>query len=306
MSVSFNIHFSNFNAMKSLSRPCFASINQATNQFRDDIFINHIEYLPFWQSAWDNEAQASLESHVMPENMTWDIAHEWWKFLLNVPYFSAMILDRPTTLKAMMHGFKVTSNAPSDRVMLTLFMFRAPQFQAGIVRSWHHLVTKFKCPKDVAFVTAFALNNTRYGNNVHTYSDESDVLQRFNPLTDEESTIIYPGYFSLKGAQLMLNRLLDEDYDTLMYAGEQELLRRSGRYERFPIRNRKALGRFFAKKQGCSHSTGNLQCIISNDILDNVFKKRHWQLHHMDLEAYKISDSQMNNIIELIGGSNAY
>ena len=299
MSVSFNVHLSDYRTLKYLSKPCFAAVNGATHNI-SHARLDYIEYLPFMQCKWDGDANKSIEKISMNESMDWDRAGQWWDYLLSLPYFANMVADRPDNHYAMQHGFKIRCNAPSDRVMLALFMFRAPQFQAGIVNTWCHIVDKFKCSKDVAFVLAFALNNTNYGARGYNYPDKDTYLQRFNPSTDEESSIIYPGYFSYTGAKLMLNRLLGDDFDTLMYAGEQEVMSNSNAYHRFPIRNKKALGRFFAKKQGCSYSTGNLQCIINNDILKLPPVKRHWQLHHQYGTNYILNDDQMRELIAMM------
>ena len=299
MSVSFNVHLSDYRTLRYLSKPCFASVNGATHNISHSR-LDKVEYLPFLQNKWDNDAGKTIEQRVMNDSMTWDNAYRWWDYLLSLRYFNNMIQDAPQNPKAMQHGFTVRCNAPSDRVMTTLFMLRAPQFQPGIVNTWCHIVDKFKCSKDVAFVLAFALNNTQYGSRAPNSSDPDSYLQRWYPGTDEESTIIYPGYFTYLGAKLMLNRLLHDDFDTLMYAGEQDIMASSNKYERFPIRNKKALGRFFTKKQGCSYSTGNLQCIIHNDILGLSQVKRHWQLHHLPHESYLISDNQMRDLIQLM------
>lgn len=300
MSVSFNVHLSDYRTLKYLSKPCFASVNGAVNGM-PHTRLDKIEYKPFLQNSWDNDAGKCIEQHIMTDSMTWDNAYRWWDYLLSLPYFKNMIQDAPNNPIAMKHGFTVRCNAPSDRVMTTLFMLRAPQFQAGIVNTWCHIVDKFKCSKDVAFVTAFALNNTQYGGRAFTTSDPSDYLQRWNPGTDEESSIIYPGYFTYVGAKLMLNRLLCDDFDIQMYRGQQDIMCDSNNYKRFPLRNKKALGRFFTKKQGCSYSTGNLQCIIHNDILDLTPVKRHWQLFHQPHSSHKLSDTQMTNLINMIG-----
>jgi len=299
MSVSFNVYLSDYRTLRYTSKPCFAAVNGATHGISHSK-LDYIEYLPFLQNTWDSDAQKCIEKLRMNESMDWDRAYRWWDYLLSLPYFANMVADRPDNLYAMQHGFKVRCNAPADRVMLTLFMFRAPQFQAGIVNTWCHIVDKFKCSKDVAFVLAFALNNTNYGARSYSYENRDVYLQRYNPSTDEESSIIFPGYFSYTSAKLLLNRLLNDDFDTVMYAGEQEVMSQSNAYHRYPLRNKKALGRFFAKKIGCSYSTGNLQCIIHNDILKLPPVRAHWQLHHRDNRDYIINDDQMRELIAMM------
>lgn len=303
MSVSFNVNLSDGRTLQYRSRPCFAAVNNATYNI-NYTSIDSVRYLPFVQNTWCGEAEMSIDKQVMPANMTWDIANRWWSYLLSLPYISQSLVRNfaPTNPKAYKHGFSVHARLPADRTMLTLFLLRAPQFQAGIVRTFCHLIDKFNCSEDVAFVTAFALNNTASGNNsIREGVDPSDQLQYMNTYTDQESTIIYPAYFSYKGAKLMMNRLLCDDPDTVLYGGAQERLCETNKYSRFGPTSRSALGRFFCKKPGMSYSTGNLQVIINNDILRNEYVRKHSNMGSlMRRMNTQLNDDQMNQVIDLI------
>jgi len=301
MSVSFNVQLSDGRTLQYRSRPCFASVNNATYNI-DYVSIDSVRYLPFLQQTWDSDSQTTIDKQLMTSNMTWDIANRWWTYLLSLPYISNGLVRhmKPGNVKGYKHGFSVLSRLPADRVMLTLFLLRAPQFQGGIVRTFCHLIDKFNCPEDVAFVTAFVLNNTTSGSIVEG-DDPSHQLQYMNPCTDQESSIIYPAYFSYKGAKLMLNRLLCDDPDTDLYSGVQPKLSEVNKYERYGATSKSALGRFFCKKPGMSYSTGNLQLIINNDILRNEYIRKHGNsgssLRYVNT---RINDDQMNEIIHLI------
>tara|TARA_R100000365_G_C2748096_1_gene78853 strand:+ start:1232 stop:2026 length:795 start_codon:yes stop_codon:yes gene_type:complete len=262
--------------------------------------------MPFIQNAWDAKARRNIEKVVMPNDINWEMCSRWWDYLLQLPYFENMIMDRPMSHEGYKHGIKVSSNFPADRVMLCLFLLRAPQFQTGIVRTWIHLLDKFDADKDVAFVTAFALNNKPYAaTDLKLKEDPSQYIQRMYPYSDQESTIIYPEYFSLKGAKLLLNRLLCEDPDEVLYHGQQPYMNHNGAYERYSKRCKDALGRFFAKKPACSYSTGNIQCVIYNDIIirDDESReavRKHGSIISRPNSSWALNDNQMREILNLI------
>ena len=308
MSLSFNVTLSDYRVLRYVSRPCFAAVNGATSGL-DNTKIANIEYLPFLQNAWDEGARRNVEKIVMPDDINWEMCERWWSYLNSLPYFSGMILDSNTTPQGYQHGIKVNTNYPADRVMLCLFLLRTPQFQTGIVRTWIHLIDKFQADPDVAFVTAFALNNKPQSPNVNLSKDPSDAIQRMYPYSDQESTIIFPQYFSLKGAKLLLNRLLCDTPDEVLYHGQQNYMSHTGKYNRFTMRCKNALGRFFAKKPGCGYSTGNIQTVIWNDIICPSLDgedysaprvRKHHELGGMPHVHYKLSDDNIRQLLILM------
>jgi hypothetical protein len=312
MSLSFNVTLSDYRVLRYVSRPCFAAVNGATSGL-DNTKIANIEYIPFLQNAWDEEARRNIEKVVMPSEINWEMCHRWWDYLSSLPYFSSMIFDPNVNPVGYQHGIKVNADFPADRVMLCLFLLRAPQFQTGIVRTWIHLIDKFQADPDVAFVTAFALNNKPHATtNVNSSEDPSDAIQRMYPYSDQESTIIFPQYFSLKGAKLLLNRLLCDTPDEVLYHGQQNYLSHTKKYNRYTMRCKKALGRFFAKKPGCGYSTGNIQTVIWNDIIHPSLRdvdsessrvrlvSKHHQLSSIPHVYYKLNDDQIRQLLNLM------
>ena len=149
------------------------------------------------------------------------------------------LLHTPTTELAMKDGFTVNANMPADRVMITLFLLRAPQYQPGLVTDWHKMQTK----------------------------DSST-----------ESAIVYPEYFTLAGARIMLNRLLCDDYDAQLYGGKQANMSRTNRYNRFHNTNLNAIGRYFCKKPAKNAKRNNLQVMINNQQEPDNKVKTHSEL----------------------------
>lgn len=254
MSVSFEVQKSDMSVTRLMSRPCYASINSVltTRDRQANVSIRNVRYLPFLQRAWCLDADATIDQHQMQSRIiTWEDCYKWWDYLMTLPFVTDVLRNAPTTHVAMKDGFTVKSEFPADRVMCVLFLLRAPQYQTGIIQDWIKLVDKEKINPDTATVIAFILN--RFTNH------EGCGKYYLNSQSSSESTIIYPEYFTLKSAKLMLNRLLCEDYDKDLYKGSQPNLNVIGRYKRHPATSPSALGRFLCKKPSKSLRDGNVQ-----------------------------------------------
>ena len=263
MSVSFEVTLSQNNRIaRFLSRPCFASVNSAITyqEKRDDTCsIQSVKYLPFFHKYWCEERDRSVEDYRIHHNLEWDLCYDYWEYLMTLKFITDALVRVPTTREEMKRGFEVKADLPADRVMVTLFILRAPQFLTSIVRDWHSMVNELNINPDTAFVCAFALNN-------YMLNGSESPTYKMGLESSSESTIIYPEYFSLRGARIMLNRLLCDDYDKKLFGGEQDTLRHKHGYDRQPKEKKSALGRFFCKKP--SRRKGNLQTLIYNMVED--------------------------------------
>ena len=282
MSVSFDVKLTGAGdrTAKFLSRPCFASINSAVSweeKREGTTGIVSVKYIPFFQKMWDDDTNASKTDYSMDRGMTWEVAERYWEYLMSLKFITDALVKVPENPMEMRQGFEVSAHLPADRVMVTLFLLRAPQYQPGIVTTWDSLVAVHNIQKDTAFVTALALNDysrtqvfdwDNYGNN-YTLNVESS----------SENSIIYPEYFTLRSARIMLNRLLCDDYDDKLFSGIQEHLSEANEYKRYDKSDKRALGRFLCKKPGRSKGTKNLQVLFHN-LLKVEEVDTHSRLYH--------------------------
>ena len=267
MSVSFEVTTSDLRVTRMLSKPCFAAINGVIRirDREDGIHISSVKYLPFLAMKWCQDNNGQIEDTVLPACLEWKEAEEWWKYLMTLKFITDGLVSTPTTTHAMRQGFQVCADMPADRVMMTLFLLRAPQFQTGIIIDWFRLVHQDGIHPDTAFVIAFALNWAE--------PHEPNRLYHVIPHSSSESSIIYPEYFTLAGAKILLNRLLCDDYDKEMFGGKQPNLSVSGRYTRADKVKKDALGRLLCKRPAKNAKQKNLQVILFNSMLpDDVVK----------------------------------
>lgn len=295
MSVSFEVTTSDLRVTRLMSKPCFAAVNGIIRQRdRDDnIHIMSVKYLPFLTTKWCNDHDNQIETTMFPLNMDWNIAEEWWKYLLSLKFITDGLYSTPTTSESMRQGFQVNADMPADRVMLTLFLLRAPQFQTGIVLDWFRLVHQDNIQRDTAFVIAFTLN----------WAEPHELNRKYHivPQSSSESSIIYPDYLTLSGAKVLLNRLLCDDYDEEMFGGKQTKLSVSGTYSRAEKIKKDALGRFLCKRPAKNAKQKNLQVTLFNSMLpDDVSKvKTHSDLYDRRYRFSFYDDSKAVDVRKL-------
>lgn len=274
MSVSFDVKLTGTGdrTARFLSRPCFASINSAVSweeKREGTTGIVSVKYIPFFQKMWDEDTNASKTDYSMDRNMTWEVAERYWEYLMSLKFITDALVKIPESPMEMRQGFEIKAQLPADRVMVTLFLLRAPQYQPGIVVAWDSLVTVHDIHKDTAFVTALALNN--YSTIRRVEWDEYGNEYLMNAESSSENSIIYPEYFTLRSARIMLNRLLCDDYDEKLFSGIQQNLSEANEYKRYDKTDKRALGRFLCKKPGRTEKTKNLQVLFHNFIkIDSV------------------------------------
>jgi hypothetical protein len=261
MSVSFEVMTSDLRVTRMMGKPCFAAVNSIIRRRdrEDNISIVSVKYLPFLTNKWCNESNNQIEATVFPMNMDWGTAEEWWKYLLSLKFITDGLVSTPTTSESMRQGFQVKADMPADRVMLTLFLLRAPQFQTGIILDWFRLVHQDNIHRDTAFVIAFALN----------WAEPHELNRNYHivPQSSSESSIIYPDYLTVSGAKVLLNRLLCDDYDEVMFGGKQPKLSVSGSYSRAAKVKKDAIGRFLCKRPAKNAKQKNLQVTLFNSML---------------------------------------
>jgi hypothetical protein len=298
MAVSFEVKTSTQKVIKFTSRACFAAVNNITGIGSSK--IEWIKYLPFFNRTWSNDDSMDVESQEMDKYMSWDLSKKWWTYMMSLPFITDIMINKPKTLKAFKAGFTVHTNHPADRVMVVLFLLRAPQYQSGIVRTWEYLVDTLKINKDTAFAMAFGLNNY---NQVSMKTDKEFLANAFARVTTymcRESTIIHPQHFTIKGAKLLINRLLCDDYDTQLYQGAQDTFYSQNCYHRAESTVQAALGRFFCKKPGSSHLRGNFQLTVLNDIKGLSLSNRTSidDLRHQELSLSTENLIDLANLLE--------
>ena len=296
MGCSFEVTTSNAKTQRLMSRACFASINAVIGQSdrNSGVSIANVKYLPFLERTWCSEADATIDKHVLSLPMTWNVSYAWWEYLMTLKFVTDGLLNTPTTESAMKDGFTVDANMPADRVMITLFLLRAPQFQAGLVTDWHKMQTKDHIHPDTAFVMTFWLNH------YERHTDDQDY--HMSPYSSTESAIVYPEYFTLAGARIMLNRLLCDDYDAELYGGKQDNMSRTSQYKRFPNKNLNAIGRYFCKKPAKNAKRNNLQVIINNQHDPDNEVKTHSDLSQRRVRPRRndvtLNIKEMANLLE--------
>ena len=276
MAVSFEVKTTNQKVFKLVSRACFASVNTIIgNRDRaEGVKAESIKYLPFYNTKYSQEDEMYIEDYKMGGDMSWDLSEKWWKYLMSLPFITDMMENKPKTLKAFKAGFKVAAHFPADRVMVALFLLRAPQYQSGIVRNWEYLVDSLNIHKDTAFAMAFGLNNACPVSMETSPQVLPELYNRLTASSSSENTIVYPEHFSIRAAKMMINRLLCEDYDKTLYSGKQATFRKAGIYERAGLSNKDALGRFFCKKPASSLKRGNFQLVTLSKRARNSISTR--------------------------------
>ena len=191
MSVSFEVKTTSQKVIKLVGRACFAAVNNVLSyrEKSEGIQVESIKYLPFYNNKYSQEDNMHIEDYTMSPVMSWDLSEKWWKYLMSLPFITDMMENKPKTLKAFKAGF------PADRVMIALFLLRAPQYQGGIVRNWEYLVDSLNIHKDTAFAMAFGLNNT--GPVAIGTPPEAlpELYNRVTTYSSSENTIVYPEHF---------------------------------------------------------------------------------------------------------------
>lgn len=305
MAVSFEVTLSNMTVYKYVSRACFAPVNHVLSNDQMDRHnrVNAIKYLPFFQRYYSEEDCMNLEGYKMTKEMSWELATKWWDYLMTLPFITDSIKDDlPSTTKGYKSGLKVTTDMPADRMMLTLFLLRAPQYQPNIVRVWDRVMQQHDTDPDTALVTSFAINSQHASDMIDTesFNPECSPLDSISPLYSCENTIVYPQYFSIIGAKIMLNRLLCDDYDKELFGGTQDYFRDKSHYNRYATTDPKALGRFFCKKPASSYRTGNLQARVAKDILGLEDVSKHSNLDYRRRHELAMDKEQIAQLIKLI------
>ena len=292
MCVAFDVKLSNHMVVKHVGKPCFAAINNVTRDMSNQVHPLSIKYLPFLIKRWDREEEVEVEEIALTDNLDWETCDSWWTYLMSLDFISSALVQKRNNLLGYKAGFEVKTDIPADRMMVVLFLLRAPQFMQGIVQTFTKLVD-MGYDKDLSFVAALAINDyQRY------LSDDPQDLQ-FNPNSSTESTIIYPERFTIKGAKIMLNRLLCDDWDKDLYGGKQSTFRTAKHYKRANVNNSEALGRFFCKAPSGAYSRGNIQCTLMTDILKNP-TRLHSGIGWMRSDLKQLNDDHIEKLMQLL------
>ena len=122
----------------------------------------------------------------------------------------------------------------------------------------------------------------------------------FNPVSCAESTVLYPEYTTVRTLKILLNRLVNEEYDDKLFKGIQGLFRDTNKYHRAPRSNPECLGRFFAKKGASAYRRGNFTLKVIRDILKIDRVVRFDDCLYLNQNECNINPSQMQEIISLI------
>jgi hypothetical protein len=292
MCVAFDVKLSNYMVVKHVGKPCFAAINNVTRGMSGHIYPLSIKYLPFLVKRWDREEEVEVEEVVLPTGIDWETCDRWWAYLMSLDFITSALVQKRTSNLGYKAGFEVQTDIPADRMMVVLFLLRAPQFMPGIVQTFTKLVDK-GYDKDLSFVAALAINDYQ-----RMISEREQALQ-FNPNSSTESTIIYPERFTIKGAKIMLNRLLCDDWDKDLYGGKQSTFRSAKHYKRASVSNSEALGRFFCKAPSGAYSRGNIQCTLMTDILKNP-TRLHSNMGWMETRTKTLNDNHIEELMQLL------
>lgn len=273
MAVSFEVITSNRAPARFISRACFASINNVVTPHEFNILgqrVHSIRYLPFVNKQFSAVDNMHIEVQKINTEMTWAIAERWWKFLMEQPFITSGMRDtrKPSTLRGYQNGFTVSSDQKADKMMLQLFLLRAPQYQPGIVNTWDHLVQKMGVAEDTAFVIAFGINNQT---NMKFEGERSESKKKRmlavcaeNP---SENSIVHGEYFTVNGAKMMLNRLLGDESDARLYSGKQKRFNDKNCYDRARPDKPESLSRFFCKKPAATRNNKNFAMYMINDVI---------------------------------------
>ena len=292
MCVAFDVKLSNYMVVKHVGKPCFAAINNVTRGMSNHVHPVSIKYLPFLIKRWDREEEVEVEEIVLPDNIDWETCDSWWTYLMSLDFISSALVQKRNNLLGYKAGFEVQTDIPADRMMVVLFLLRAPQFMQGVVQTFTKLVD-MGYDKDLSFVAALAINDYQ------RYLSEDPQDLQFNPNSSTESTIIYPERFTIKGAKIMLNRLLCDDWDKDLYGGKQSTFRTAKHYKRASVNSSEALGRFFCKAPSGAYTRGNIQCTLMTDILKNP-TRLHSGIGWMRSEDKGLNDDHIEKLMQLL------
>ena len=305
MSVSFEVTTNGKPPARYISRACFAQVNQAVSQ-RDyeDIGsrVRSVKYLPFLNQRFSAEDNLYLQGQDIFVNMTWEIAQKWWDFLLDQEFItSGMEYQRPSTLRGYKDGFTVHADQKADKMMLILFLLRAPQFQAGIVNTWDYLVNKIGVAKDTAFVIAFGINNQ----SCHLYKEgtakqRNQRLLTISDINPSESSIVHGEYFTVNGAKMMLNRLLGDDVDNRLYGGKQAKFNTKNCYDRARPDNPKSLSRFFCKQPIATRKNKNFAMYMINDVIGKREADTYNSIGYLGMDARLLSKANILTVAAML------
>lgn len=274
MSVSFEVMTSNRAPARFISRACFAPINNVVTPHEFNILgqtVHSIRYLPFVNKQFNAVDNMYIEVQEINTEMTWAIAERWWKFLMEQPFITSGMRNtrKPSTLRGYQDGFTVAADQRADKMMLQLFLLRAPQYQTGIVNTWDHLVQKMGVAEDTAFVIAFGINNQTN----RSYTGERSASKKKRMLTvcaenPSENSIVHGEYFTVTGAKMMLNRLLGDESDARLYNGKQKRFNDKNCYDRARPSSPESLSRFFCKKPAATRNNKNFAMYMINDVIE--------------------------------------
>lgn len=273
MAVSFEVMTSNRAPARFISRACFAAINNVVTPYdfgRLGQRVHSVRYLPFLNRSFNCIDNMYIEDKQITVEMTWAIAERWWKFLMEQPFITCGMSNtsKPSTLRGYQEGFTVSSDQRADKMMLQLFLLRAPQYQTGIVNTWNHLVQKMGVAEDTAFVIAFGINNQTN----RSYKGERSTSKNKRLLTvcaenPSENSIVHGEYFTVNGAKMMLNRLLGDESDAQLYSGKQTRFSLKNCYDRARPSSPESLSRFFCKKPAATRNNKNFAMYMINDVI---------------------------------------
>lgn len=273
MAVSFEVMTSNRPPARFISRACFAAINNVLTRYDFDRLgqrVYSVRYLPFVNQKFSSVDDMYIEVQEITVEMTWGVAERWWEFLMDQPFITSGMqgVRKPSTLRGYQNGFTVSSDQKADKMMLQLFLLRAPQCQPGIVNTWDHLVEKMGVAADTAFVIAFGINNQT--NMPRKGQSSASKKKRMLTICDDnpsENSIVHGEYFTIKGAKMMLNRLLGDEYDSRLYRGRQDNFSQKNYYDRARPSSLESLSRFFCKNPIATRDNKNFAMYMINDVI---------------------------------------
>lgn len=273
MAVSFEVMTSGRPPARFISRACFAAVNNVVTSYDFDRLgqrVHSVKYLPFVNQKFSGVDNMYIEMQEITVEMTWEIAGRWWKFLMEQPFITSGMqgMRKPSTLRGYQDGFTVSSDQKADKMMLQLFLLRAPQYQPGIVNTWNHLVQKMGVAEDTAFVIAFGINNqTSMTRKEERSASKTKRLLAVCAENPAESSIVHGEHFTVNGAKMMLNRLLGDESDARLYSGKQSRFSVKNCYDRARPYKPESLSRFFCKKPVATRNNKNFAMYMINDVI---------------------------------------
>lgn len=306
MAVSFEVMTSNRAPARFISRACFAAINNVVTEHEFNILgqrVHSIKYLPFVNQKFSGVDNMYIEVQEITAEMTWAIAERWWKFLMEQPFITCGMqgMRKPSTLRGYQDGFTVSSDQKADKMMLQLFLLRAPQYQPGIVNTWNHLVQKMGVNEDTAFVIAFGINNqtntTRKGESSASKKKRMLTVCDDNP---SENSIVHGEYFTVNGAKMMLNRLLGDEYDARLYSGKQSRFNDKNCYDRARPFSSESLSRFFCKKPAATRNNKNFAMYMINDVIGKRTVDTYHGIGYLTQAQRVLSNDNIKTIVAML------